>query len=89
MPLVASLSANPSPRPPLATALREGTAELHREAERAGILRELLRGRVTRGEYCALLRNLHALYVTLEANRLRHAADPAIAVHRQAPSVRA
>ena len=63
---------------PLATALREGTIELHREAERAGIMRELLRGRVTRSEYCALLRNLHALYATLEASLLRHAAEPAI-----------
>lgn len=78
MPPLAYSSANPSPRLPLATALREGTAELHREAERAGIMRELLRGRVTRGGYCALLRNLHALYVALEANLLRHAADPAI-----------
>ena len=41
-------------------------------------MRELLRGRVTRGGYCALLRNLHALYATLEANLTRHAADPAI-----------
>jgi heme oxygenase len=65
---------------PLVTALREGTIELHREAERAGIMRELLRGRVTRGEYCALLRNLHALYATLEASLLRHAAVPAISL---------
>jgi heme oxygenase (biliverdin-producing, ferredoxin) len=80
MPLTALLSADASPRPPLATALREGTFALHREAERAGIMRELLRGRVTRGGYCALLRNLHALYWTLEANLTRHAADQAIAV---------
>ena len=64
--------------PPLTTALREGTAALHREAERAGIMRELLRGNVTRGVYCALLRNLQALYMTLEGNLIRHAADPAI-----------
>jgi heme oxygenase len=43
-------------------------------------MRELLRGHVTRGGYCALLRNLHALYVALEANLTRHAADPAIAL---------
>ncbi len=43
-------------------------------------MHKLLRGRVTRGEYCALLRNLHALYVTLEAALVRHAADPATAL---------
>ncbi len=41
-------------------------------------MRDLFRGRVARGGYCALLRNLHALYWTLEANLARHAADPAI-----------
>ena len=80
MPPTALSFADASPRQPLATALREGTFALHREAERAGIMRELLRGRVTRGGYCALLRNLHALYWTLEANLTRHAADPAIAL---------
>jgi heme oxygenase len=64
----------------LTTALREGTAALHREAERAGIMHELLRGRVTRSGYCALLRNLHALYATLEAALGRHAANPDIAL---------
>lgn len=73
--------ADPALQPPLplAAALREGTAALHREAERAGIMRELLRGRVTRSGYGALLRNLHALYGTLEANLIRHAADPVLA----------
>ena len=42
-------------------------------------MRDLLRGRVARGGYCVLLRNLHALYWTLEANLARNAADPAIA----------
>ena len=80
MPTIDFSSANASPQPqlPLAAALREGTAELHREAERAGIMRDVLRGRVARSGYCALLRNLHALYVTLEANLTQHAADPAI-----------
>ena len=78
MPPTACSSASPSPQVPLAAALREGTAELHREAERAGIMRELLRGNVTRGGYCALLRNLQALYLTLEGSLIRHAADPAI-----------
>lgn len=80
MPPITYSSANASLHSPFSTALREGTAELHREAERAGIMRELLRGRVTRGGYCALLRNLHALYLTLEANLIRHAANPAISL---------
>lgn len=64
---------------PVARALREGTAALHREAERAGLMGELLRGRVTRTGYSALLRNLHALYRSLEAHLRGHVADPAIA----------
>jgi heme oxygenase len=80
-PLAMSPASPPQHRPSsLTAALREATVALHREAERAGIMYELLRGRVTRGEYCALLRNLHALYVTLEAALVRHAADPAIAL---------
>jgi heme oxygenase len=70
----------PLPTPlPVARALREGTAALHREAERAGFMGELLRGRISRGGYCALLRNLHALYQSLEAHLIRHAGDPALA----------
>ena len=82
MPTAAPSSASPSPQPqrPLAIALREGTAELHREAERAGIMRDLLCGRVDRGGYCSLLRNLHALYRTLEAGLTQLAADPALAL---------
>jgi len=82
MPTIGLSSANPPPQPqlPLAAALREGTVDLHREAEQAGIMRDLLRGRVARSRYCALLRNLHALYVTLEANLTRCAADPAISL---------
>jgi len=80
MPTIASSSANPSPQAqrPLTTALREGTVELHREAERAGIMRDLLRGRVDRGGYCSLLRNLRALYRTLETGLTQLAADPVI-----------
>lgn len=81
MPTSAISPADPAPQPlqSLARALREGTAGLHREAERAGFMGELLRGRVTRGGYSALLRNLHALYRKLEAHLARHATDPAIA----------
>jgi heme oxygenase len=78
------MPSNPLPTPlptlmPLARALREGTADLHREAERAGLMGELLRGRISRQGYSALLRNLHALYQALEAHLSRHAGDPALA----------
>lgn len=81
MPPSALSTADAAPHPPLplAQALRESTAALHREAERAGFMGELLRGRVTRGGYSALLRNLHALYLKLETHLTRHATEPAIA----------
>jgi len=47
--------------------LREGTRDLHAQAERAGLMTQLLAGRVTRPAYLRLLRNLHALYAALEA----------------------
>lgn len=43
-------------------------------------MRDLLCGRVDRGGYCSLLRNLHALYRTLEAGLTQLAADPALAL---------
>lgn len=82
MALIAFSTAGSSPkqRTLLATALREGSAELHHDVERAGIMRELLRGHITRGGYCALLRNLHALYLSLETHLSRNAAYPALAM---------
>jgi heme oxygenase len=50
--------------------LRAATRDLHRRAERAGVMGELLRGRLPRRLYVALLRNLHALYGALEARDL-------------------
>lgn len=52
--------------PSLALRLREATRALHREVERAGVMRHLLRGQLSRAAYCHLLRNLHALYSSLE-----------------------
>lgn len=51
---------------PLSQRLREETTELHRQAERAGIMFELLRGRLERPAYVALLRDLLEVYVALE-----------------------
>src|SRR5690242_18064891 len=62
----------------LAATLRERTADLHREAERAGVMGDLLRGRCSRATYCALLRNLAALYEALEHELERQARDPLV-----------
>lgn len=62
----------------LAERLRAETRDLHTVAERAGIMPALLRGRLDRGAYCALLRNLHAIYAALEPALLRHAVHAAV-----------
>lgn len=51
----------------LAEALRHGTRALHTEVERSDFMRVLLRGQMERSAYIQLLRNLHALYDSLEA----------------------
>lgn len=56
--------------PSLPEMLRAATWDLHANAERAGVMGQLLRGRLPRPRYVALLRNLHALYDTLEAQAL-------------------
>ena len=57
---------------PLTTRLREATRRLHTEVERAGVMRLLLCGQLDRVGYCALLRNLHAIYAALEAGIQQH-----------------
>lgn len=54
--------------------LKRETHDLHALAERAGAMGELLRGRIDRPTYCALLRNLHAIYEALERALDAHAA---------------
>lgn len=51
----------------LAVALRKGTQELHRAAERSGIVHEILQGRVGVASYALYLRNLLPAYEALEA----------------------
>jgi heme oxygenase len=63
----------------LAAKLAAQTRALHREAESAGVMRDLLAGRVTRERYVALLANLHPIYLALERGLARHVAHPAIA----------
>jgi heme oxygenase len=64
--------------PGLAERLRQGTSALHRQAERSGVMAELLHQRIEAATYGRLLRNLHALYAALEAGLDRHRADPIV-----------
>ncbi len=59
-------------RPSLSGALRERTAELHTQAERAGIVNDILRGTATRHGYALLLRNLLPAYEAMESGLDRH-----------------
>lgn len=63
---------SPDPLPvaehvPLSAHLKRATRELHAQAERSGVMLELLKGRITPAAYLALMRNLRALYAALEA----------------------
>jgi heme oxygenase len=57
---------------PLSMQLRTRTRAIHRQAERAGIIRAISTGAVSRYTYACYLRNLYPVYAALEA-RLRHA----------------
>jgi heme oxygenase (biliverdin-producing, ferredoxin) len=60
----------------LAARLKDATRDLHRQAERSGVMAELMQGRISREIYCLLLRNLQPLYAALEAGLDTHKADP-------------
>ena len=62
----------------LLDALRQRTKALHVQAERSGIVAEILRGRATRHAYALLLRNLLPIYVTMEDALDRHRGTPMI-----------
>ncbi len=64
---------------PLAERLREATRALHTEVERAGFMRQLLRGQVSRDGYAGLLRSLHPIYVELEAGLVAWSGHPGVA----------
>ena len=72
-PIVPSLPAR------LPDRLRSETRALHTAAERSRFMNTLLRGRMQRPAYCALLRNLQAIYAALEPALAAHAAHAAIA----------
>jgi heme oxygenase (biliverdin-producing, ferredoxin) len=66
------------PSPPIVTALYLRTKTLHVEAERTGIIRDLLRGEATREGYALLLRNLLPAYQAMEQGLARHRGSPAL-----------
>jgi heme oxygenase len=60
----------------LLEALRERTRDLHTQAERSGIIADILHGRAPRDGYVLLLRNLLPVYQTLEQQLTRWAWSP-------------
>jgi heme oxygenase len=81
-------------RPTLSNELRERTAALHTEAERSGIVNDILRKQADRRGYAMLLRNLLPAYVKLERALERPRASQALDVFaepalRRAPRIAA
>jgi heme oxygenase len=60
------------------TALYFRTKALHLEAERTGIIRDLLRGKASRQGYILLLRNLLPAYKAMEQGLERHVGSPGV-----------
>jgi heme oxygenase (biliverdin-producing, ferredoxin) len=58
--------------------LRERTRMLHVEAERSGVVHELLQGRANRHAYSDLLRNLLPVYREMELGLERHRDSPGL-----------
>lgn len=75
--MTAATAEIPSP-PHIVTALYLRTKSLHVEAERTGIIRDLLRGEASREGYILLLRNLLPAYQALEQGLERHGANSAV-----------
>jgi heme oxygenase (biliverdin-producing, ferredoxin) len=73
----------------LVPALRERTGTLHAQAERSGIVQDILRGRVDRHGYALFLRNLLPAYQQLERGLERHALAPGICMIAQPALYRA
>ncbi|MDN3276589.1 biliverdin-producing heme oxygenase [Frankia sp. RB7] len=73
-------TADGSSPPSVVTALYLRTKALHAEAERTGIIRDLLRGDASRAGYILLLRNLLPAYRAMEDGLERHRGSPGIAL---------
>lgn len=61
----------PAPHVPLLDRLKAETRALHAQAERSGVMAELIRRRLPRGRYVALLANLQVIYGALEGAQQR------------------
>ncbi len=69
-----------SPAPTnFAAQLAQATSALHVQAERGGVIADLLRGRGTIVSYAGLMRNLLPAYRALEAGLEQHRASPLLA----------
>ncbi|ABD08677.1 Heme oxygenase (decyclizing) [Rhodopseudomonas palustris HaA2] len=68
-----------SDEPSVVTALYLRTKALHLEAERTGIVADILRGAASRDGYVLLMRNLHPAYRELEDGIERHRNSPILA----------
>ncbi len=64
--------------PRLAARLREGTAQVHRAAERMTLIQALLRGLTDRTTYAALVRAYLEVYTALEAALVANAEHPVV-----------
>jgi heme oxygenase len=71
------------------TALYLSTRKLHLEAERSGIIAELLHGTASRDGYVLLLRNLHPVYREIEDGIARQRDNPILAPLAAHPLARA
>jgi heme oxygenase (biliverdin-producing, ferredoxin) len=60
--------------------LREATKSLHVQAERSGVISDILHGRVSRYGYALLLRNLLPAYRSLEAGLEQYRGAPVLTV---------
>ncbi len=69
--------------------LRLETRDLHTLSERSGVMAQLIGGRLALEGYCALLRNLHAIYAALEAALERHPDEPSVVALADQPLHRA
>jgi len=63
----------------LVEAMRAHTRRLHGEAERSGVIRDMLKGRATLEAYTLFLRNLLPAYEALERGLERHRGRPLLA----------
>jgi heme oxygenase len=72
------MTASPPTAASLSRRLRDETRELHAAAERSGVMHQLLRGRLSRRGYVALLENLAELYRALEDELRRNRGNRAL-----------